>query len=208
VPHRPFYLGALGVAVSESGPDHTRWYPPYPPNPASVSPEVLKELNLDIDLKKAFQTTLSEGKGKMLKFLEDTRAIIESLPSCVFASRGMLSIDLRLWGNMLVAGTGVDFTYKELMTIGERIRTIERAFIVREGFRRKDDMIPWRSRMEAVPECNLEPLTTEKFNSMLDEYYEARGWDKKTSIPTKKKLEQVGLPEVAKEFKELGIEVT
>jgi len=38
----------------------------------------------------------------------------------------------------------------------------------------------------------VEPSTT------LDEYYEARGWDKKTSKPTKEKLIQLGLQDVAK----------
>jgi len=35
---------------------------------------------------------------------------------------------------------------------------------------------------------------------MLDEYYEACGWDKKTSIPTREKLEELGLKDVADEL--------
>jgi len=37
-------------------------------------------------------------------------------------------------------------------------------------------------------------------DGMLDEYYEACGWNKKTSIPTRKKLEELGLRDVADEL--------
>jgi aldehyde:ferredoxin oxidoreductase len=205
MPLRALYVAALGVAVSETGPDHTKWYPPYPLNPAMVSSGLLKELNLNISLENALQTRLLEGKGRLLKFLEDSRAFIESLPTCVLLLRGILSIDMRPWISLLVAGTGVGFTYEEVMRVGERIKNVERAFIVREGFRRKDDALPRRIREEAVPECGLPPLTSEIFNRMLDEYYEERGWDKETSIPTKKKLQELDLMEVVKEFKKLGI---
>ena len=35
---------------------------------------------------------------------------------------------------------------------------------------------------------------------MLDAYYEARGWDKKTGKPTRKKLVELGLVDVAEEL--------
>jgi aldehyde:ferredoxin oxidoreductase len=35
---------------------------------------------------------------------------------------------------------------------------------------------------------------------MLDEYYEVRGWDKRTGIPTRKKLEELGIKEVANQL--------
>ena len=35
MPQRNGYQMALALAVCEGGPDHTRWYPPYPPNPRS-----------------------------------------------------------------------------------------------------------------------------------------------------------------------------
>ena len=37
-------------------------------------------------------------------------------------------------------------------------------------------------------------------DGMLDEYYEACGWNKKTSIPTREKLEELGLKDVADEL--------
>jgi aldehyde:ferredoxin oxidoreductase len=40
---------------------------------------------------------------------------------------------------------------------------------------------------------------------MLDEYYEAGGWDKGTAIPTRRKLEEMGLKEVADELEKLKV---
>jgi aldehyde:ferredoxin oxidoreductase len=36
-------------------------------------------------------------------------------------------------------------------------------------------------------------LSKEEIDKLLDEYYELRGWDKETSIPSKKKLAELGL---------------
>ena len=206
IPERSLYVASLGLAVSEVGPDHTRWYPPYPFNPKLASKELIKELKLDdIDFEKAFQTRNPDGKGKLLIFLENSRAIIESLPSCVYAIRGMMGIDHRLWFDLLTSGTGEKYAYDEMWKIGERIRNIERAFIIREGFRRKDDTIARRFREESIEKHNIGPLTQEKLDAMLDEYYETRGWDVETSIPTRIKLEELGLDNVIEEFEKLGI---
>jgi aldehyde:ferredoxin oxidoreductase len=39
---------------------------------------------------------------------------------------------------------------------------------------------------------------------MLDEYYEARGWDPKTGLPRRAKLESLGLKEIADELDQQG----
>jgi aldehyde:ferredoxin oxidoreductase len=36
---------------------------------------------------------------------------------------------------------------------------------------------------------------------LLDDYYQARGWDVKTGIPTRQKLEELGLKKEADELK-------
>jgi aldehyde:ferredoxin oxidoreductase len=41
-------------------------------------------------------------------------------------------------------------------------------------------------------------------DTLLDNFYELRGWDKKTGIPTKSKLEAEGLDYVAQELDKLG----
>jgi len=97
------------------------------------------------------------------------------------------------YGKLLVGATGVkEFGDSEfLWHVGEKIFNPERMFNVREGLGRKDDAFPKRITDESVPEG---PGKGQVFEAepMLDEYYEARGWDK-NGIPTKEKLNKLGL---------------
>jgi len=42
------------------------------------------------------------------------------------------------------------------------------------------------------------------FNKIVDSFYEARGWDKKTGWLTRAKLEELGLGDVANELASIG----
>ena len=84
---------------------------------------------------------------------------------------------------------------------------LDRAFNVREGYRRADDHPPIRMATEDVPHFGYRKLSPEVFDPMLDEYYEANGWSVATSIPTRKRLEKLGLRDVADELEALGVEV-
>ncbi len=80
------------------------------------------------------------------------------------------------------------------MGIGERIYTLERMILNREGIRRKDDQPPERIVKEAVPSGPIKGrfLTSEMYNTMLDEYYEERGWDR-DGVPTSETIEKLCL---------------
>jgi len=198
MPQRGLYQAALALAVCESGPDHTRWYPPYPPNPKTI-PE---DLSLQFDPVKAFKSRSPEDKGRLVKWLYDSRAVLESLPTCIFVLRGTLGIDLRPWLDLYNACTGVDCTLDEFIRIGERIVNLERAYIVREGFRRKDDTVPRRMLEEPIPDRYIPPIG-EDLESMLDDYYELRGWDVTSGIPREEKLRELGLDFVIEDLKDL-----
>ena len=79
-----------------------------------------------------------------------------------------------------------------LWRVGERITNLERMFNVREGFGRKDDVFPKRLTDEPMP---AGPSAGQVFEiePLLESYYKARGWDAKTGIPTKAKLNELGL---------------
>jgi aldehyde:ferredoxin oxidoreductase len=102
---------------------------------------------------------------------------------------------------MLEAVTGMRARPEELMDIGERINNMERAFNVREGMTRKDDILPWRCLEEPMPDgpAKGRALGEAGLNIMLDEYYGARGWNEK-GIPQKEKLQALGLTDVAKQL--------
>jgi len=136
-----------------------------------------------------------EGKGKLIKTIQDTRGYIDSLGICTVVRSGYGFTD-KPKGKVLEYLTGYDFT-PELMTIGERIYTLERLIINREGRFRKDDMIPERLRTEKMPEGQAKGhvVSDEIYNTMLDEYYEVRGWDM-NGRPTKKRLRKLSIDDI------------
>jgi aldehyde:ferredoxin oxidoreductase len=77
---------------------------------------------------------------------------------------------------------------------------LERAYIIREGFRRKDDTLPRRMLEEPVPDSYFPPLG-KNLDLMLDDYYAIRGWDIKSAIPKEEKLKELGLDFVSDDLK-------
>jgi aldehyde:ferredoxin oxidoreductase len=79
---------------------------------------------------------------------------------------------------VMEAVTGHPFTPK-LMEIAQRIYSMERVILNREGIRRKDDLMPDRITKEAIGSGSTKgrTLTAEQYAFMLDDYYRLRGWD-------------------------------
>ena len=128
-----------------------------------------------------------------------------SLVVCVFDVYPGGGLEHSTLLGILNAATGWNMTMKEYMQVGERGIDLARAFNARENLTRKDDVLPKRL-MEPLPDGLFagKPFTQEMLDTMLDNYYELRGWDKKTGIPTKTKLEDIGLQSVATELERLG----
>ena len=125
--------------------------------------------------------------------------------------------DPTLESRLLSAVTGKHIDEKALEQYGERIFNLNRAIMLREGRKgRTDDSLPETQYIERVemiadvfgmhnPELLLpgagdeiisrrgKAVDREKFERMLDEYYDVRGWDRATGFPTRKKLEELGL---------------
>lgn len=103
----------------------------------------------------------------------------------------------------LNAITGLNFTVDDLMIVGERINNLCRCFNVREGNSRKDDYLPQRFTEEPLPDgpSKGQRISKEELENMLDNYYELRGWDRKTGIPKPEKLKELGLEKAARELK-------
>jgi aldehyde:ferredoxin oxidoreductase len=195
MPQRPIYQVALALSVCENGPDHTRWYPPYPPNPKALP----KDIPVPFDPFKAFQGRSVEDKARLVKWLYDSRAVLESLPICIFVIRDILGVDMRPWLDLYNACTGINCTLDEFIRCGERIVNLERANIVREGFRRKDDTVPRRMLEEPIPDSYIPPIG-KNLDFMLDDYYTLRGWDIKSAIPKEEKLKELDLGFVSVEL--------
>ena len=92
--------------------------------------------------------------------------------------------------------TGWDITREELQKTGERIDNMRQAFNVREGLK-----TPWQypDRMLGRPPKTEGPRAgiTMTEDELYAEYYAARDWDHKTGKPSKTKLLELGLDDVA-----------
>jgi aldehyde:ferredoxin oxidoreductase len=139
-----------------------------------------------------------EGKGKITKLLQDFGILPDILGICKFYVYN--GLHLPELAELISSLTGWDIDEAELLNIGERVYNLQRMFNAREGVRRKDDYIPERARQ--IPEfgehSSVEECEIKEYDQMLDEYYEARSWNKETGVPTKEKLQQLGLGALAK----------
>ncbi|OHD72679.1 MAG: hypothetical protein A2177_10685 [Spirochaetes bacterium RBG_13_68_11] len=117
------------------------------------------------------------GKGALVKAIQDGRAYLDSAGMCSFV-RAAFGFSDTPSGDVLEAVTGHSFT-PQLLEVAERIYSLERVILNREGIRRADDMLPERIMRERIPSGPTKGriLTPEMYGVMLDEYYVARGWD-------------------------------
>jgi len=166
---------ALSYAVSPRGACHRRAWPP--------SIEVLGNL----------EPYKIEGKAEYVKEKVDENSVFHSMLVCDFPAKWIpLSVeDFATYLNLL---TGENFTEKDLWETADRIETKIRLFNNREGLTREDDNLPPRILKDTLPEGPTKGnVVNEKdLNTLLDKYYEVRGWSKQ-GIPTTEKLKQLNI---------------
>jgi aldehyde:ferredoxin oxidoreductase len=117
-------------------------------------------------------------------------AVGDSLVLCRFTSERGFGLFLgEPYAAMVRAVTGWDITVEELERTGERIVNLERMFNVREGVRRRDDVLPWRVMHEPIPDGPSAGMycPPEELETMLDAYYQLRGWNA-DGVPTRARL--------------------
>jgi aldehyde:ferredoxin oxidoreductase len=87
-----------------------------------------------------------------------------------------------------------DLDATELTTLGARVWNLGRLLNVREGFSRKDDMLPHRILTVAHPDGAAAGriMGLEAFEQALDEYYDLRGWDDQ-GVPSEETLSTLGV---------------
>jgi aldehyde:ferredoxin oxidoreductase len=99
------------------------------------------------------------------------------------------------YSEIVASATGWDFDVKDFRKSGERLYNLGRAMCVREGATREQDKLPARLMEDALPSGPAEGMVIDHatIEMMKDAYYERRGWDVATGIPTPEKLEELGL---------------
>ncbi|MFC1995203.1 aldehyde ferredoxin oxidoreductase family protein [Chloroflexota bacterium] len=117
------------------------------------------------------------------------------------------SFELRDFSELISSAMGVDLQEEELMLIGRRAINLEKAFnTVHTDFDRKDDLPPRRYMEEPVKSGPFAGLKCdkEKWDEMLDKYYELQGWDKSTGLQTRACLEELSMEDVKEKLEQVG----
>ncbi len=189
----------LGVAVATRGGDHLRSEPWF------EFMEDAEEGKRRFGHPEAAFRLEYKGKGKVVKFYEERCVLADCLEACKNTVVNMEIISFKEAAQLLNYLTKFTFSEKEIKKSTERIMNIERAYIVREGIRRKDDILPDRFLNEPLPEeCGESAGSVVELEPMLNEYYEARNWNLETGIPKEEKLRELNLDEIAEELKDLN----
>jgi len=193
-----------------------------------VSTEVLRRIGEKFwGSEKSVDFSTDEGKALAAVKIQNRQFAKEALILCDFAwpvyddaSTEDHAGDPTLESQLLTAVTGREVDEKELDRSAERIFTLNRALLLREGRKgREDDYLPESSFIEREerntdvfgmhnPELFLpgkgdevisrkgKAVDREKFERMKDEYYELRGWDLKTGLLRKDTLKKLDLEDV------------
>jgi len=188
----------LGYAVASRGADHLRSEPFVE---LSDDPEKGVEM---FGVPEATLRLAHKGKGKLVRYFENWCAIIDSLEVCKNLAGNMELLPFDRAAEAAEAVTGFHFTEDAIFEIGERIVNLERAYLVREGIRRRDDYLPSRFLKEPLPNGRSKGEIFE-IEPMLDEYYAEREWNLRTGIPKAEKLRKIGLGYVVEDLKRNGV---
>jgi len=186
---------ALSEALSSRGGDPQRGWPSCEMLP--MDPEEAKK---KFGTEKAIDPESYEGKAVTVNYYTSLCTICDTLGVCKFHTEWLNNpMTMKDIAALFSAVTGVEMDEDGLFEVAARINNVERAFLVREGIRRKDDTIHGKMMEEPVPTGphKGKRLDKEKFSKMLDEYYELVGWDKESGIPKRSTLESLGLKDVA-----------
>jgi aldehyde:ferredoxin oxidoreductase len=162
----------LGYAISSRGADHCRHL--FASERIEMDPLTIK------------------GKAEGIVWHENIRAFQNSMEICEFCAYYGKMVSPQMLIKFYSSVTGIKITEKELIEIGERIVNLARIFNVREGLTKKDDTLPERFLTTPMPAGSAKGHVVE-LQPMIDRYYELRGWDRKTGLPTREKLVELGL---------------
>lgn len=138
------------------------------------------------------------GRGQARRIGNNFHQVVTCSGMCLFVYWAYPSPDPV--AEFMRAVTGWEVTIEELLKTGERITNIRHAFNIREGLNPLNWKIP--DRVLGRPPQREGPLAgiTVDDDIMVKEYLAVMDWDLETAKPSKRKLLELGLDDVAKDL--------
>ena len=138
------------------------------------------------------------GRGKARKLGSSFNHVVVCTGTCLFVFWAFPNVEPI--ADFMRAITGWEVTDDELLKTGERISNLRQAFNIREGLNPLESKVP--DRVLGKPPLKEGPVAgvTVDEETMIREYLTAMDWDLKTTKPSKKKLLELGLEDVAQEL--------
>jgi aldehyde:ferredoxin oxidoreductase len=139
--------------------------------------------------------------AKVLIDLENALDVLDALGGCKFMGVVVSANELV---DLVRAATGWDFDLAEFRKCGDRLQNLARVYNAREGMRREHDILPGRLVSDPLPDGPAQGSIFDQasLEKMKDSYYELRGWDKATGIPTENKLRELNLDDLIPQLSE------
>ncbi|MFB6290288.1 MAG: aldehyde ferredoxin oxidoreductase family protein, partial [Candidatus Bipolaricaulia bacterium] len=134
------------------------------------------------------------GKPRAVKVFEDLRSFNNSLVMCAFTTDMVgENYSFDVVRGMVKAVTGRELSPQVMLDLGERNYLLLRILASREGYTSEDDRLPGRLKTPLSSGATEgEGIPEDKFNEMLAEYYELRGYGEE-GMPTREKLEELDI---------------
>ncbi len=122
---------------------------------------------------------------------------VNALGVCQFAG---IFAEKPAYDKFLNVSTGWNLTTEEYLLVGERIAALRQAFNVREGFHPADFRLPDRA-IGKPPQKNgpLKGVIID-VESQVEMYFRLMDWDMRTGKPSRSKLLELGLNDVARDL--------
>jgi aldehyde:ferredoxin oxidoreductase len=142
-----------------------------------------------------FNAKSFSGRGEAHKIGSNFGHVMNSIGMCMFVYVSLPKANVVT--EFVNVVTGWDVTFDELLKIGERISNMRQAYNIREGLNSLKFKVP--DRVLGIPPQKEGPLTgvTVDEDTLVKEYLATMDWDLKTARPSKKKLQELGLEDVA-----------
>ena len=142
--------------------------------------------------------------GRLTRYGEDWFTAFASMGICG-KTQVLRFYTAELLAELYSAATGIEISKEELMKSAERAWNLLKVANVKEGFGRDEMPNRWFEKPMFLDYSHGKvEITEEIMSKFVDDYYDERGWNKETGVPTKQKLLELGLNDVAQELERLG----